>query len=152
MNLAVSENSGDFDYYLTMDQIGTEPNDIPCITGSQSNYHNVQVPDSYRVGSDLIVHNNLVLGNTNVNCNPVSNQIGTEPNDGLSITGFRSLIHTDLDQISLFLIISGQVIPVLRIILLLTRLVLSPMTDSVSLVIILVIMWSRNLMHTECSN
>ena len=77
LNLAVSEHSGDFDYYPTMEQIGTEPNDKLSITGSWNNYHNIQVPDPYRVESDLIVYNNLALGNPDVNCNPASNQIGT---------------------------------------------------------------------------
>ena len=107
MDLAVSEHSGDFEYYLTMDQIGTEPNDGLGITGSQTNYRNAQDFDSYRVGLDLVAYNNIGLCDPSVNCNSLSILIGTEPNDGLSITGisliitlFRSLIHTELDQIS----------------------------------------------------
>ena len=90
LNLAVSEHSGDFYYYPTMDQIGTEPNDGLSITGSWNNYHNVQLPDSYRVGLDLIVYNNLALGNPGVNCNPSSIQIGIKPNEGLGITGHQT--------------------------------------------------------------
>ena len=71
-------------------KIGTKPNDGLCITGSWNNYHNAQVLDSYRVGSDLIGYNSLTLDNPGVNCNPTSNQIGTEPNDGLGITGYQT--------------------------------------------------------------
>ena len=63
LDLAVSELSGDFDYYPTTDQIGTEPNDGLGNTGYQTNYRNAQVLDSYRVGSDHIASDNVGLGN-----------------------------------------------------------------------------------------
>ena len=53
LDLAVSEHSGDSNYYHTNDQIGTEPNDGLGITGYPNNYCNAQVFDSYRVGLDL---------------------------------------------------------------------------------------------------
>ena len=75
-------------------QIGTEPNDRLGITGFQNTYCKAQVCDSYRVGSDLITYNYIGLGDPSVNHNPLSNQIDTEPNDGLGITGYPVNYHT----------------------------------------------------------
>ena len=76
-------------------QIGTEPNYRLGITGYQTNYCNAPVFDSYRVGSDLVAYKNIGLANPSVNYNPTSNQIGTEPNDGLGITGYQSNYPND---------------------------------------------------------
>ena len=57
-------------------------------------YHcNAQVFDSYRFGSDLIALNNIRSGNSSVNNHSVSTQIGTEPNNGLGITGYCPSYH-----------------------------------------------------------
>ena len=75
-------------------QIDSKPDDRLGITGYQTNYGNAQVFDSNRFGSDLNAYNNIGLDDPSVNCNLLSNQIGTEPNDGLGITGYQPNYHT----------------------------------------------------------
>ena len=70
-----------------MDQIGTEPNDgLDLIVITTMSRSLIQI-ESDQIS--LFMYNNLALGNTSINCNPVSNQFGIEPNDGLSITGYE---------------------------------------------------------------
>ena len=78
---------------------------------------------------------------------PMTDSISLDPR--VITTMSRYLIHIELDWISLFIIINRWVILALIVILYPTSLVLSSMTDSVSLVIRKFMAMRRSLIHID---